>query len=114
MAVWYEVAHIVQILNRWRFYKRKQFVLFINFAKFDAHSSPLFAKLKIIKLHDIIFLYTPCFMYQYSNCNLPSFLTQDLIMVLAWHKNPNWFFQKLERIMENFIPDICPKNLEQD
>ena len=47
-------------------------IIKISFAKFDEHSTPLFAKLKIIKLHDIILLYTACFMYQYSNCNIPS------------------------------------------
>ena len=51
---------------------QKRTIRIINFAEFDAHSTPLFAKLKIIKLHDTILLYTACFMYQYSNCNLPS------------------------------------------
>ena len=51
---------------------QKRTIRIINFAKFDAHSSPLFAKLKIIKLHYVILLYSACFMYQYSNCNLPS------------------------------------------
>ena len=51
---------------------QKRAIRIINFAKFDEHSTPLFAKLKIIKLHDIILLYTACFMYRYSNCNLPN------------------------------------------
>ena len=50
----------------------KKTIRIISFAKFDEHSTPLFAKLKIIKFHDIILLYTACFMYQYSNCNLQS------------------------------------------
>ena len=54
------------------FFVQKRTIHIISFAKFDAYSCPLFAKLKIIKLHDIIFLYTACFMYQYSNCNLPT------------------------------------------
>ena len=35
------------------------------------HTNPLFARLEILKLHDIIFLYTACFMYQLSKSSLP-------------------------------------------
>ena len=51
---------------------QKRTIRIITFAKFDARSTPLFEKLKMIKLHDIILLYTACFMYQCSNCNLQS------------------------------------------
>ena len=90
---------------------QKRTIRIISFAKFYEHSTPLFAKLKIIKLHDTILLYAACFMYQYSNCNLPSafdsfFTAINTITVLAWHQNPHLLFQKLERIMENLISDI--------
>ena len=35
----------------------------ITYAKFDAHTNPLFAKLNLLKLQDIITLYIACFMY---------------------------------------------------
>ena len=99
---------------------QKRTIRIVSFGKFDAHSSPLFAKLKVIKLHDRILLYIACFMYQFSNCNLPrafdSFFTAVNIRhnyftrlasksILAWHQNPHLLFQKLERIMLNFISD---------
>ena len=43
----------------------------LSFAKFDAHTNPLFARLNILKLHDIIFLYSACYMYQFSKSSLP-------------------------------------------
>ena len=84
---------------------QKRTIRIISFGKFDVHSSPLFAKLKVIKLH---------------NCNLPrvfdSFFSVINIRhnyftrlasksILAWHQNPHLLFQKLERIMSNFISD---------
>ena len=47
----------------------------IHFAKFDAHTNPLFAHLKLIKLQNIIFLYTACFIYHFSKSNLPNAFT---------------------------------------
>ena len=64
---------------------QKRTIRIISFAKFDEHSTPLFAKLKIIKLHDIILLNTACFMYQYSNCNLPSAFDSFFIAINTRH-----------------------------
>ena len=44
----------------------------IAHAEFDAHTTPLFAKLNLLKLQDIITLYIVCFMYNYSNSNIPN------------------------------------------
>ena len=51
---------------------QKRTIRVINFAKFDAHTNPLFAQHKFIKLQDTIFLYTACFMYHFSKSNLPN------------------------------------------
>ena len=51
---------------------QKRTVRILSFDKFDAHTTdPLFARLNILKLHDIIFLYTAWFMYQFSKSSLP-------------------------------------------
>ena len=51
---------------------QKRAVRTITFAKFDAHTTPLFAKLKLLKLHDIITLHVACFMYNYTKSNIPN------------------------------------------
>ena len=51
---------------------QKRTIRIITYAKFDAHTTPLFAKLKLLKFQDIITLYIACFMYNYSNSNIPN------------------------------------------
>ena len=73
-----------RLLQHFDDYKREQFVLSISL-NLMPHSTPLIAKLKIIKLHDIILLYTACFMYQYSNCNLRSAFDSFFIAINTRH-----------------------------
>lgn len=43
----------------------------MTFSKFDAHSSPLFKQLKIIKSLDLVNLHITIFMQKFHNSNLP-------------------------------------------
>ena len=51
---------------------QKRTIRILSFSKFEAHTNPLFARLKILKLHDIIFFHTACFMYKFSKSSLPN------------------------------------------
>ena len=51
---------------------QKRSIRIINFAKFDAHTAPLFAKIKLLKLQDLITLYTACFMHNFHNSKIPN------------------------------------------
>ena len=43
----------------------------MTFAPFNAHTNPIFQRLKIIKFPDLVFLHTALFMYDYHTGNLP-------------------------------------------
>ena len=43
---------------------QKKAMRIMTFSKYDDHSSPLFKKLKIIKLYDLITIHVACFMYK--------------------------------------------------
>ena len=45
----------------------------IMFSEFDAHTSPLFFQLKLLKLCDIVSFYTACFMHQFTEQSSQSF-----------------------------------------
>ena len=51
---------------------QKRAIRIITYAKFDADTTPLFAKLKLLKLQDIITLHVACFMYNYTKSNIPN------------------------------------------
>ena len=69
MVVWSGVVITLQILNLLKFYKKELFVLF---PMQNMMVIPLFAKLNLLKFQDIITLYIACFMYNYSNSNIPN------------------------------------------
>lgn len=50
---------------------QKKAIRIITFSKYDAHTYPLFSKLKVLKIHDIITYCTGLFVYQYSAGYLP-------------------------------------------
>ena len=68
----------------------------LNFAKFDAHTNPMFARLKSLKLHDI-FLYLACFIYQFSNSSLPKVFDNIFSRINTRH------IHIFEQIMENLM-----------
>ena len=50
---------------------QKKAVRIMTFSEYNSHSSPLFQKLKILKVSDLIYLYTALFMYDYYSNRLP-------------------------------------------
>ena len=50
---------------------QKKAVGIITFSKRDAHSSPLFSQLGLIKLMDLVSIHTALFMFQYHHNLLP-------------------------------------------
>ena len=53
------------------FILQKKLVRLMTFSDFNAHSNPIFSKLKILKLPDLVFLQTALFMYDFHSGNLP-------------------------------------------
>ena len=50
---------------------QKRAVRIITFSEYNCHSSPLFRKLKILKVIDLLYLYCALFMYDYYSNRLP-------------------------------------------
>jgi hypothetical protein len=50
---------------------QKKAIRIITFSLFDEHSSPIFKRLRLIKLSDLITLLMTMFMYKFHNCLLP-------------------------------------------
>ena len=50
---------------------QKKAVRLITFSSFDAHSIPLFKKLSILKMNDLVEYYVAIFMFKYNNNLLP-------------------------------------------
>ena len=50
---------------------QKRTIRIITFSRFDAHTSPLFAQLKILKMPHVIVFQTACFMFRFSKGKLP-------------------------------------------
>jgi hypothetical protein len=57
------------------FIKQKKAIRIVTRAEYNAHTSPLFKKLNIIKLHDIYILQVAKYMYNFSQQTLPLPLT---------------------------------------
>ena len=43
----------------------------MTFSEYNSHSSPLFQKLKILKVTDLIYMYSPLLIYDYYSNRLP-------------------------------------------
>ena len=54
------------------FILQKKAVRIITFSKYDEHTSPLFKKLELLKLQDIILMKNNLFIYHFHNNMLPS------------------------------------------
>ena len=50
---------------------QKRAVRIITFSEYNCHSSPLFQKLKVLKVSDLVYLYCALFMYDYYSNRLP-------------------------------------------
>ena len=68
-------GHNIKPLQR----MQKKAIHLITFSDFDAHTSPLFFELKLLKLQDHIKLETLYFMHQFFSGKLPKILTHFLL-----------------------------------
>ena len=67
-------------------FAKKKAVQIIAFSDFKAHSSPLFKNLNLLKLPDIIKLYTASFMHQYNKGTLPENFNNFFTSVRSKHQ----------------------------
>ena len=70
---------------------QKRAVRILTFSEYNCHPSPLFRKLKIPKVSDLLYLYCALFMYDYYSNRLPS-IFNDFLRVLTKCVNikPDW------------------------
>ena len=68
----------------------KRTIRIITFSRFDAHTSPLFAQLRILKMSHIIALHTACFMFHYSKGNLPKVFDSFFLTTNSRHDYNTW------------------------
>ena len=86
----------------------KKIVRLITFSDYHDHTNPLFIKLKIIKLYDLVHIFTAVFMYDYRYGILPKSFDTLFLDIKHGHdtrlaSRSHIQFQKIELIMENLI-----------
>ena len=67
------------------FIMQKKTIRIITFSTFDAHTSPLFSQLHLLKLHDYIKFQTLYFMYQFEAGKVPSNFDSFFIKTSSMH-----------------------------
>ena len=82
---------------------QKKIVRLITFSHYKDHTNPLFINLKIVKLHDLVFLLSATFMYNFHKHNLPDFFNSFFLDVP--HSHNTW----LASNTSYFIPNIRTK-----
>ena len=65
---------------------QKKALRLISFSPFDAHSSPLFKSLNIIKFHDLVDYHISIFMFKYKHNTLPSTFENFFMPVNEVHR----------------------------
>ena len=73
--------HNIKLLER----MQKKAIRLITFSDFDAHTSPLFSQLKLLKLQDHIKLQTLYFMHQFFHGKLPKIFDSFFIKTSDMH-----------------------------
>ena len=92
--------------------QKKPAVSIMTFSKFDKHSSPLFKKLNITKLTDLIKYHISIFMLKFHNQLLPSVFNSHFTSVeniQSYHEQQQKsviIFQKQGLIMDCLVSDI--------
>ena len=90
---------------------QKKAVRIMTWSSFYEHTSPLFKKLNILKLNDLIFLYNALFMYDFYSGKLPSVFNDFFTKIDKVHqyntrlasKKSFYIFRQQEHTMENSI-----------
>ncbi len=72
---------------KWITKLQKKAMRIISVSKYKAHTSPIFKRLKLLKIEDIIKLNEMKFYYQYENGNLPDFLKKIMYSLLEQTTN---------------------------
>ena len=54
------------------FLLQKKIIRIITFSVYDAHTNPIFHKLKLLKIYEIVKFYIAIFMFQYVQGMLPN------------------------------------------
>ena len=97
------------------FILQKRAIRLMTFASFHEHLSPIFRKLNIIKLNDLLSYHIAVFMYRFNNSLLPSAFDAFFSKVSEIHyyntrsaaKQSYYLFKAtIELIMENLILDF--------
>ena len=111
------VIHTQQPCSQSLCCRKKQYGL-ITFSSFDAHSIPLFKKLSILKMNDLVEYYVAIFMFKYNNNLLPPVFKNFFVSVSNIHKyktrsatKENSIFQKQKPTMKNLILDSKARKL---
>ena len=68
------------------FILQKKAIRIITHSKYDDHTDPLFNKLSILKLEDLIYYYNAMFMHDYHNSKLPKLFDSFFIQISQIHK----------------------------
>ena len=97
---------------------QRKTIRLITFSNFDAHTSPLFAKLNLLKLQDYIKLQTLFFMHQFNTGKLPKIFDSFFVKTSCKHnvntrfasRSTHAIFQKFEQIMAKLIFDLMDLN----
>ena len=90
---------------------QKKAVRIITFSVYNSHSSPLFCKLGLLKLGDLIYLDSALFMYDYYSNRPPKYFQYIFLKALTKYINmkPDWplrsliIYRKLGPTMGNLI-----------
>lgn len=65
---------------------QKKLIRIMTFSNFKAHTNPIFLKLKLLKLPELVYLYTGLFMYDLYSGNLPTLFTSYFTQIKHKHK----------------------------
>ena len=63
---------------------QKKATRIITFSQFDAHSTPLFKNLRILKFSDLVNFHTSIFMHKFYNNKLPPFFSDFLLLSIRF------------------------------
>ena len=67
------------------FILQKKAIRLMTFSHYYNHSTPLFLRLRILKLEDLVYLHTSLFMYDFHENNLPSIFNNFFVSVKQRH-----------------------------
>ena len=95
---------------------QKKAIRILTFSDYDAHSSPLFSKLKLLKFSDLVLIHNALFMYDFHHHRLPSVFDEFFTMVNRVHQHNTRLASKkayyLPKIRTNYMANLTYVSLE--